>query len=136
MRSEHGTQGFTLVEVLAALLVLGMVMATMFAALLANTSLNSKVERKAEAVRISEQKLENYRQLGRYGNLVTQGTVAETVTYNGKPYTVQTTFCPSDRPSTMVCSNTAVYIRLDVLQTGQLLHRAETFYTSFGKEDE
>lgn len=134
-RRPQTTQGFSLIEVLVALLVLGLAMTTLISALLANTSLNTKVDRKAEAIRISEERLESFRQSGNYGTLIGKGTTTETVTRRGQQFTVQTTFCPTGVAPSMKCSTTAVYIRLDVKQGVTLLQRAETFYTSFGKEE-
>lgn len=129
-RAHEG--GFTLLEVLAALLLLGLALAALLSATLANTGLNSRVDRAAEAVRISEERLEGYRYVGGYGALRTNKT--ETETRRGQNYTVVTTFCPSDAPTEMPCSGSAVYIRLEVKDGPRLLHRAETYYTEFGKE--
>ncbi|MFC3831250.1 MULTISPECIES: type IV pilus modification PilV family protein [Deinococcus] len=133
MRSD-ATQGITIVEVLVAMLVLGIAMGSVMSGLLANTSVNSRVGNKAEAVRITEEKLEGYRQDGDYTTLSTSLPVTETITRKGMNYTVKTTFCPSDKPTTMVCSKTAVYIRVEVTNGNTELYKADTYYTSFGQE--
>ncbi|WP_412026927.1 prepilin-type N-terminal cleavage/methylation domain-containing protein [Deinococcus yunweiensis] len=133
MRS-NAEQGITIVEVLVAMLVLGIAMGSVMSGLLANTSVNSKVGQKAEAARITEEKLEGYRQLGTYAALNGATPITETITRGGVSYTVKTTFCPTDKPSTMACSNTAVYIRVEVNNGSKALYKADTYYTQFGQE--
>lgn len=125
--------GLTLIEVLVALLVLTVVMTSVMTALLANTRVNTRVVERAEAIRVSEEVLEGYRQVGSYGQLAAQGAEAREVLRAGRSYRVQTTFCPADRPPEMQCSESAVFIRLSVGLDGRELHRAETYYTAFGK---
>lgn len=132
MRRREVTRGFTLLEVLVALLILGVALAALMSALLANTGLNSRVSRAAEAIRLSEDVLEGYRQAGNYGDL--RQDKQETVQRNNVSYTVVTDFCPTDAPSSMACSDSAAYIRLEVKDGNTILHRVETYYTSFGKE--
>ncbi|WP_295822451.1 type II secretion system protein [uncultured Deinococcus sp.] len=133
MRSD-ATQGITIVEVLVAMLVLGIAMGSVMSGLLANTSVNSRVGYKAEAIRVAEEKLEGYRQDGNYNGLSAKPPVTETVIRKDIPYTVKTTFCPADKPTSMVCSNTAVYIRVEVKHGTTDLYSADTYYTSFGQE--
>lgn len=127
-------QGLTVIEVLIALLVLGIALTVLISALIGNTGLNTQIDRKSEAIRISEDVLEGYRQAGSYGGLQNAQPRVETVSRRNQPYTVTTTFCPTDKPSTMLCSNSAVYIRVEVKNGNKLLHRAETYYTTFGRE--
>lgn len=133
MRS-NATQGITIVEVLVAMLILGVAMGSLMGGLLANTSVNSRVSHKADAIRISEEKLEGYRQVSSYVGMNTTLPITETVARNGVNYTVITTFCPADMPSSMVCSNTAVYIRVEVLDATKSLQKVDTYYTTFGQE--
>lgn len=133
MRS-NAEHGITIVEVLIAMLVLGIAMGAIMGGLLSNTSVNSKVSQKAEAVRITEEKLEGYRQLGTYASLNGALPITETVTRGGLNYAVTTTFCPSGTPTTMTCSNTAVYIRVEVKNGSKALYSADTYYTQFGQE--
>lgn len=136
MRSDR-EQAFTLIEVLVALGILGIVMGTVMSALLANTSLNAQVSRKAEAVRISEEIMEGYRQQTDYKTL--QATDLESsVTRQGQQYKVVTDFCPTDLSTeikkALPCTQSSVYIRVEVSNGGKLLQRAETYYTAFGSE--
>lgn len=133
MRSE-AAQGVTIVEVLIAMLVLGIAMGAIMGGLLSNTSVNSRVSQKADAIRIAEEKLEGYRQLGSYATLSGAAPLTETVARGGLNYAVTTTFCPSDRPGTMACSSTAVYLRVEVKNGTRLLYTADTYYTQFGQE--
>lgn len=116
------------------MLVLGIAMGAIMGGLLSNTSVNSRVGQKAEAIRITEEKLEGYRQLGSYAALNGAAPLTQTVTRSGLPYTVVTTFCPTDKPSTMACSNTAIYIRVEVTNGNTTLYKADTYYTQFGQE--
>lgn len=125
--------GLTLTEVLVALMVLTVVMSSVMAALLANTRVNTRVVERAGAIRVSEEVLEAYRQVGKYGQLGSRGSEVKDVLRGGRSYRVQATFCPADRPPEMQCSESAVFIRLSVGLDGRELHRAETFYTAFGK---
>ncbi|ALW90092.1 hypothetical protein AUC44_15315 [Deinococcus actinosclerus] len=134
---RDGTQAFTLIEVLVALAILGIVMSTVMSALLANTSANARVNRKAEAVRISEEYMERYRQQSDYKTL--QATDLEnTVVRGGQTYKVMTDFCPldlaNDIKTAMPCTASSVYIRVEVSNDGKLLQRTETYYTAFGSE--
>ncbi|MVN88173.1 prepilin-type N-terminal cleavage/methylation domain-containing protein [Deinococcus sp. HMF7620] len=138
MRSNQSTQaGFTIIELLIALAILGIAMTTVMSALLANTSLNTKMERQANAVRISEQTLEAYRQRTDYAALQ-KNDLSDTVTMNGQSYTVVTDFCPNDlttaTKTALPCNNTSVYIRVEVKYGTTILHRAETYFTQFGNE--
>lgn len=129
---HNDVEGFTLIEVLVALLILGVALMFLLSALLGNTNLNTKIDRKAEAIRVSEGILENYRQSSDYGGLRTD--TSQTVTRRGTNYAVDTDFCPDDAPSTMACTTTSVYIRLKVKYDGKVLHQADTYYTEFGRE--
>ncbi len=129
---RNPTEGFTLIEVLVALLILGIALTVLLSALLGNTSLNTKIDRKAEAVRISEGVLENYRQSGDYGTLRTDAS--QTVVRRGANYTIDTDFCPTGAPATMACTTTSVYIRVKVKYDGTTLQQADTYYTEFGRE--
>ncbi|PTA67773.1 type II secretion system protein [Deinococcus arcticus] len=138
MRSEAQVQaGFTVVELLIALAILGVAMSTVISAMLANTSLNTRVERQANAVRVSEQVMESYRQRTDYAALQFND-LSQTVVMNGQTYTANTDFCPNDLPqatkNSMPCSSTSVYIRVEVKHGNTVLHRAETYFTQFGNE--
>jgi type II secretory pathway pseudopilin PulG len=129
---DSRTAGLTLLEVLVAFVVLGIALTALLSAMLSNTALNTDVSRRAEAVKVSEAVLEGYRQSGDYGSLRTMQT--STVTSGGTTFNTVSTFCPNDAPSSMVCSGSAVYIRVEVKYGNKVLHRADTYYTSFGSE--
>lgn len=135
MSDNARTQGITIVEVLVALAILGIALTTLLSAMISNTRLNTQVDQRSEAIRISEDTLEAYRQAGNYGVLATSAPRTSTVTRRNQPYTVVATFCPSDKPVRMICSNTAVYIRVEVNSGSKMLHKAETYYTTFGREN-
>lgn len=132
MVPEARTAGLTLIEVLVAFVVLGIALTALLSAMLSNTALNTDVGRRAEAIRVSEVVLEGYRQSGNYSTLRTART--DTITSGGIPFTAVSTFCPSDAPSSMKCSTSAVYIRVEVKYGNKVLHQADTYYTSFGSE--
>lgn len=131
-----GQDGFTIVELLVALSILGIAMATVMSALLANTNVNTAVEKKANAVRISEELMESYRQRTDYGTMRT--AVTQSIARNGRTYTAVTTFCPTDLPTTtrtdMPCNSTSVYIRVEVKDGTTILQKVETYFTQFGSE--
>ncbi|THF68958.1 prepilin-type N-terminal cleavage/methylation domain-containing protein [Deinococcus sp. Arct2-2] len=116
----------SLIEVLVAFVVLGIALTALLSAMLSNTALNTDVSRRAEAIRVSEVVLEGYRQAGNYGALRTTRT--DTVTSGNIPFTAVSTFCPPDAPLSMVCSSSAVYIRLEVKYGNKVLHKADTYY--------
>ncbi|WP_162393772.1 type IV pilus modification PilV family protein [Deinococcus kurensis] len=128
--------GFTVIELLVALTILGIAMATVMSAMLANTNMNTSVEKRANAVRISEQLMEAYRQRADYGTM--RLPVTESITRNGRAYTAVTTFCPIDLPpatrTDMPCNNTSVYIRIEVKDGSTVLQKVETYFTQFGSE--
>lgn len=131
--------GFTLVETLVAIAVLGITLTLFTTAFLANTSLNNTVDRRAEATRIGEKILEGYRQNSNYGVLATSAPVSQSITRNGQTYVALTTFCAATRPADLMtkmpCSDTAVFIELNVSQNSKVLYSASTYYTRFGAPD-
>jgi len=129
---DSRTAGLTLIEVLVAFIVLGVALTALLSAMLSNTALNTEVSRRSEAIRVSEAVLEGYRQSGDYGSLRTTRT--NTVTSGGTTFSTVSTFCPADAPSSMPCSTSAVYIRVEVKYGNKVLHKADTYYTSFGSE--
>ncbi|MBZ9713860.1 type II secretion system protein [Deinococcus multiflagellatus] len=138
MRSNHEAQaGFTVIELLIALVILGVALSTVISAMLANTSLNTRVERQANAVRVGEQVMESYRQRTDYAALQ-KNDLTQTVVMNGQTYTAYTDFCPDDLPAVtkanLPCNSTSVYIRVEVKYGNTVLHRAETYFTQFGNE--
>ncbi|WP_162621413.1 type II secretion system protein [Deinococcus arenae] len=134
MLTDHRQAGFTIIELLVALAVLGIAMATIMSAMLANTNLNNKVEKQANAMRVAEQVMESYRQRSDYGTL--RAPLSQNVTMNGRTYTAMTTFCPTDLPSatlsSMPCNNTSVYIRVEVRDGITALQKVESYFTQFG----
>lgn len=127
-------QGFTLIEVLIAMLVLGIALAAMLSTMLSNTQLNNNLEQRSQAVRLTEGILEKYRQSANYGALAVMPAQTEEVSVNGQPLKITTTFCPSSKPKELVCSASAVYIRVEVKNADKIIHSAETYYTTFGRE--
>ena len=129
MRRERREQGMTLIEVLVAMGILLVVLAAMVPALLSNASVNNKSDQISGAMRVATNTLEDYR--AKLGNATVPSTGAITTTVNsqGRSYTVLSSFCPSDAPSTMICSANARYIRVDVSLAGTKLYTAETFFT-------
>ncbi|MFB9993431.1 prepilin-type N-terminal cleavage/methylation domain-containing protein [Deinococcus oregonensis] len=132
MAPDSRTAGLTLIEVLVAFMVLGIALTALLSAMLSNTALNTDVTRRAEAIRVSEVVLEGYRQAGNYGTL--RNTRTDTITSGGTTFNTLSTFCPLDAPSSMACSSSAVYIRVEVKYGNKVLHKADTYYTSFGSE--
>jgi prepilin-type N-terminal cleavage/methylation domain-containing protein len=126
MRRE---QGMTLIEVLVALGIFLVVLGAMVPALLSNAAANNKSEQISAAMRVATNTLEDYRVKLNNANLPSTGSVVSTVAAQGQNYTVTSIFCPTDAPSTMICSSNARYIRVIVSLAGTNIYTAETFFT-------
>ena len=74
---SHTSRGFTLVEVLVSIFVLGM-MLVFFASAFSNTRLSRDVARQDVALRVIKQKMEDLRSLG-YSNLPANGTFSNSL---------------------------------------------------------
>ncbi len=131
--------GFTLIETLVAIAVLGVTLTLLTTAFLANTNLNSVVDQRADATRIGETVLESYRQNSNYGVLAVSAPISQNFTRNGRTYVARTTFCPdtrsADLTAKMPCSDTAVFIELTISRNSTVLYSASTYYTRFGAPD-
>lgn len=119
----------TLIEVLVALGIFLVVLGAMIPTLLTNASANNKSEQMSAAMRVATNVLEDNRIKLNKTNLPATGSYTTTATEQGQNYTVVTTYCPSDAPSTMICSSNARYIRVAVSLAGNNLYTAESFFT-------
>lgn len=139
MRTDRDA-GFTIIEVLIAIFILGILMGSVMWAITANLRTNANVNNRAEAVRAAEIMLENYRQRTDYGALNVLGSETVTQAINGRNYSVESEFCSADRPSDIKskfpCSDTATYIGMKVKFGDKVLNSVSTYFTKFGRTDD
>lgn len=125
--------GMTIIEVLIALALLGLTLSILTTSMISNANLNDTIDKRGQAIRLAEKLLERYRyDEDSYGDLASKGIVESKEEHNGYIFPVKTTFCPSDMPKQMVCDDSSVYIRLEVLNNNKVLYKTETYYTELG----
>jgi len=127
---KHREGGLTMVEVVFAIGALSIVFSVFISMFVNNFTLNTTEMQKTAATRILEETFESYRKSTDYASL--RQPISTTRTVDNVPYTINSTFCPSDAPTDMACSPSAVYIRVEVRNEDEVLQTADTYYARFG----
>lgn len=123
----------TIIEVLIALALLGLTLSILTTSMISNANLNDTIDKRGQAIRLAEKLLERYRyDEDSYGSLALKGITESKEEHNGYTFPVKTTFCPNDMPKQMVCDDSSVYIRLEVMDSNKVLYKTETYYTELG----
>ncbi|WP_407543697.1 type II secretion system protein (plasmid) [Deinococcus radiomollis] len=124
---NHRDQGFTLVEVIVAMLIFVIAITLVVPAFTSFLSLNSGNEKQTQAVRAAQQVLDRIR-LQDPANLTTNPP-AQTVTVGGYPYQVAVAYCYT----AAYCDSGSKDVEVEVSDNGKLLFSAETVYTQIVK---
>ncbi len=116
--------GFTIVEAIVAILILGIALSFIIPAFVANLQINTKSEERTYAVAAAQQVLENLR-LANPQSLPSSGSsTAINIVIGGYAYVVTPFYCAI----TTLCTSTSKYIRVDVAFKSKVLYTAETVF--------
>jgi prepilin-type N-terminal cleavage/methylation domain-containing protein len=116
--------GFTIIEAIIAILILGVALSFIIPAFIANLQINSRSEKRTYAVAAAQQVLENLR-LENPQNLPSSGSgAAVNVLIGGNQYVVTPSYCTIAN----LCTSTSKYIRVDVTFDSKILYSAETVF--------
>jgi prepilin-type N-terminal cleavage/methylation domain-containing protein len=119
------SRGFTLVEAVIALAILGITIAAVLPAFIDFLDANSLSEERSNAVAAAQQVMEELRQVDP-GSLPSSGSSAvQTVTTGNHEYEVTAHYCRT--PS--YCSTAGRHIVLEVNYGGKTVYTIETVYT-------
>lgn len=124
--------GMTIIEVLIALALLGLTLSILTTSMISNANLNDTIDKRGQAIRLSEQILESYRSNNDYTELSNPNVIQKDVNFNGFKFPVKTTFCPTDAPKEMPCTDSAVFIRVEIMNNNKVLHKTESYFAEFG----
>lgn len=124
---KHSENGFTLVELLVAISIFAIVMATVIQGITYNAQVNNMTEARGEAVVVTRQVLDDYR--GRT-SLPSSGTETMQVT-KGRTYSVVTRFCPplASGGADPLCVGGRTHLRVEVSYNNRRLLSTDTVYT-------
>jgi prepilin-type N-terminal cleavage/methylation domain-containing protein len=118
-------RGFTLVEAVFALAILGITIAALLPAFIDFLDINSLSEERSNAVAAAQQVMEELRQIDP-GSLPNSGSSAvQTVTVGNHEYEVTAHYCRTSS----YCSATGRHIVLEVDYGGKTIYTVETVYT-------
>lgn len=120
------TNGFTLIEIMVALVIFSIVMSALPVAFVSYLSFNSKMENKTGALNIAQQVLDEMR-VQDLGALPMSGMVGpETITRNGTDYQISTYYCEH---GDYCNSSTSRHIRIEVKQKNKMVYEVQTVFT-------
>jgi prepilin-type N-terminal cleavage/methylation domain-containing protein len=124
---NHHEQGFTLVEVIVAMVIFVIAISLVVPAFTSFLSLNSGNEQQTQAVRAAQQVLDRIR-LQDPTSLTTNPPV-QSVAVGGHPYQVAVVYCYT----AAYCDPGSKDVEVEVSDNGKLLFSAETVYTQVVK---
>ncbi len=117
-------RGLSLVELLVALAVLGLVLAFVVPAFTGYLQTNTQSELRSQAIALAQAKLEELR-LQNPAALPSSGSIEENRSQGGRTYTVRTSFCTHAG----LCASGSRHIQVEVIWNGRVVYRAETVFT-------
>ena len=124
--AQGRAQGFTLVEMLVALLILGVLMGVVITAISSNTSLNSQTELRSQAVVAAQQVLDTARTRDPATMPTSGSDAAVSVLVGGHPFSVTLSYCTNPT----YCTGTARQLLAQASYAGRSLFSVETVFTS------
>lgn len=118
--------GFTLLEVLIALLIFSVVLSTMIAVFCSHIQRNTRSEQKTAAMAAAQHVLDQLR-LADPTTMPSSGTSdPENITVDGKTFQVTTTYCEN---AAFCTTNNNRHIKVEVKYNSESLFALETVYT-------
>ena len=119
-------KGFTLIEIMVALVVFGIVMAALPVAFMSHLTYNTRMEKKTGALNAAQQVLDNLR-VQDPSTLPISGVVGpQAVSMNDTNYQVLTYFCEN---SHYCNTSTSRHIRVAVKENNETLYEVQTVFT-------
>lgn len=118
-------KGFTLIEVIIAMTILGVGLAAMAPLFLAHLQINNRSELRNGAVLVAQQTLDTLRLQNPITMPTSGSTTPQSVTMGGRTYKVITTYCVF----TNYCNSGSRHIRVEVQFRGKTLYTVDTVYT-------
>ncbi len=118
-------KGFTLIEVMIAMAILGVGLAAMAPLFLAHLQINNQSELKNGAVLVAQQTLDTLRLQNPITMPNSGSTTPQNVTMGGRTYQVVTTYCAL----ASYCNSGSRHIRVEVQFRGKTLYTVDTVYT-------
>lgn len=131
MNLSHGgrcvQQGFSLVELLVTLAILGIIIGVMLTAIASNTQLNSRTEQNSQATVAAQQVLDDTRTLDPSTLPLSGAASPKTVTVGGRDYKVTLRYCVA---TPNYCKGSARQVQATVEHGSKTLFSVETVFTS------
>ncbi|MFB9993201.1 prepilin-type N-terminal cleavage/methylation domain-containing protein [Deinococcus oregonensis] len=124
---KHVQQGFSLVELLVTMAILGIIIGVMLTAIASNTQLNSKTEQTAQATVAAQQVLDDTRTSDPSTLPLSGADPVDIVNVGGRDYKVTLRYCV---PTPNYCSGNARQIQATVEYGGKPLFTVETVFTN------
>ena len=124
-RQASTEEGFTLLEVLVALVIFAVVMAGMGPAFLGQIRHNHRAERQTEAIGAAEQVLDSYRLMDPGSIPSTGNATPQTISIDGSSYEVRASFCLTSS----FCNTTMRHITVSVWFNNEELFQTESVFT-------
>jgi len=121
----NGARGSSLVEVLVALLLLGLALGGIVPGFLNFTDANTRNERRTGAVQAARVTLEADRAIDPATMPDSGSSSPDTVIVGGRRYEVTTTYCPV----AALCDVNSRHLLVEVTEDGETLFSAETVFT-------
>ena len=121
-------KGLTLMEAMAAMVIVTILIVAIVPALVGFTHVNQKSEWRSGAVDAAELMLERYRTQEVGSDLPTvAGSQTETITMGGFDYEAKTFFCQT----ISYCDGETTHIKVEVSYQNEKLYEVETVFTNF-----
>ena len=117
-------KGFTLIEVLVAITIFGIVIGSLASSSIGFTKWITTNEKRIGAIAAVQSKIEGFRD-DDPSAMPTSGTVSETVISAGKSYVLETTYCQT----TAYCTVSARHITVVAKFNGTQLFKAQTVFS-------
>ena len=125
MNLAPNQKGFTLLEVMAALTIFGVLIVGILPAFVAHSRFIKNAEVRTGAIQVAQTRMDELRQVDPI-SLPTTGSSSSSYSAGGRAYSVVTQYCQN----ASLCSGTAVrHIRLDIRFRGSSVYDLETIYT-------
>ena len=123
----NNNNGLTLMEALAAMIMVTVLIVSIIPALVSFTHINQKSEWRSGAVDVAELLLEKYR-TQKVGDILptTAESQTETINMGGVDYEAKTFFCQT----ISFCDNETTHIKVEVSYNNEKLYEVETVFTN------
>lgn len=116
-------KGFTIIEVLIAISIFGIVMGSLASASIGFTNWITKSERKVGAIAVVQRAIESLRD-DDPAAMPTSGTVSETVASGGRSFVVETSYCQN----AAYCTTSARHITVTAKFAGTAIFKSQTVF--------